>query len=66
MDGVSGDTFPCWQEPEKVEMVGLWKEMFNSKVVLTSSPRAEIVVPSRDDKSFKESYPIEQYHSETY
>lgn len=64
--GVTEDTFLCWQESEKEEMVGLWKSVFDSDIVNKSTIYPDIVVPYRERTSFQKSYPIEQYHSEQY
>lgn len=52
----------AFQEPEKVSMVSQWPEIANK--LLTN--QAAICAPKRNDSAFRESYPIEQYHSEQF
>ena len=66
LPGVTDHTFLCWQEAEKVEMVGLWKGVFEHETVSRSPLYSDIVVPYRELTSFQKSYPIEQFHSEQY
>ena len=66
LQGVTEQTFLCWQESEKIEMVGLWAGVFDSDLVNKSTIYPDIVVPYRELTSFQKSYPIEQYHSEKY
>lgn len=55
-DGIIG-----FQEPEKVDMIQHWKTV--AELLLKG---ADICAPRRSDASFKETYPIEQYHSENF
>ena len=52
----------CFQELEKVEMIGLQREV--AAYVVSSG--CDVCVPRRDDSLFRRSYPIEQYHSENF
>jgi len=54
------DAWLCWQEAEKVDMVQHWSR------VVELSGTAQLAVPFRDPDLFKETYPIEQFHSESY
>jgi hypothetical protein len=56
------DTFIAFQEPEKVDMISFWKDITNHM----QTTQSEIVVPRRDDNLFRQTYPIEQYHSENF
>lgn len=56
----SQDAWLCWQEPEKVDMMRHWP------MVATSVCQADIAVPQRDETLFRETYPIEQFHSESF
>ena len=58
---VGSDTLLCWQEPEKTDQISHWR-----KVLDAMTAADDVVVPRRTTKLFMESYPIEQYHSETY
>lgn len=50
--------FLCWQEAEKVDMIRHW----------SSIPLAEVdvLVPARREDLFRSTYPLEQYHSESF
>jgi hypothetical protein len=52
----------CFQELEKVEMIGLQREVAS---YITSSG-CDVCVPRREDSLFRRSYPVEQYHQETF
>ena len=52
----------CFQELEKVEMIGLNREV----AAHLRRCDADICVPRREDAAFRRSYPIEQYHQETF
>ena len=52
----------CFQELEKVEMIGLQRTVANH--VITTD--CDVCVPRREDSLFQRTYPIEQYHSETF
>lgn len=54
------DAWLCWQEPEKVDMIRHWP------MVVNSMSQADIAVPQRDETLFRETYPIEQFHSESF
>lgn len=57
----------CFQEPEKVDMVREWRTL--AKLLYNDDDDqqvADICVPRRSQQSFQSSYPIEQYHSETF
>lgn len=58
---VGSDTLLCWQEPEKTDQILHWHKVLGA---LTGAD--DVAVPRRTTKLFMESYPIEQYHSETY
>ena len=59
---VTNESYLCFQEPEKVDMVKSW----GSVVKVGNRVGADVVVPMRDVKLFQKTYPFEQYHSETY
>ena len=61
LPGVSASTLLCWQEAEKTDMVQLW-----SAVQERLEATDDVVVPYRNPDDFQSSYPIEQFHSETY
>jgi hypothetical protein len=52
----------AFQEPEKVGMLRHWKSI----VEYMDTIQADILVPHRSNTSFQQSYPIEQYHCETF
>ncbi|KAJ1455963.1 hypothetical protein M885DRAFT_518864 [Pelagophyceae sp. CCMP2097] len=56
--GGADDCFLCWQEPEKADMARHWAAVV--------SAAADVLVPMRNDELFRETYPVEQYHSESY
>jgi hypothetical protein len=58
----SREAIVCFQEPEKSDMMRQWKTIVAHMV----ENKADICVPCRSDASFKETYPKEQYHSETF
>jgi len=62
IDGVSEDTWLCWQEPEKFDMANHWVYAISGE----GSKRADVLNPTRNDDIFKKTYPIEQYHSENF
>lgn len=65
LPGVIDDTWICWQEAEKSDMMRCWQsEIFEASPKIGND--VDIVCPKREDGNFKESYPIEQYHSESY
>lgn len=51
----------AFQEPEKVDMIAHWREV---ATILIEG--ADVCVAKRSETSFQTSYPIEQYHSETF
>lgn len=52
----------CYQELEKVEMVALQRELCAHMLSYDS----DVCVAGREDSLFRRSYPIEQYHQETF
>lgn len=52
----------AFQEPEKVDMIHQWRALATHMM----DTQADICVPRRSDESFKQTYPIEQYHSENF
>jgi hypothetical protein len=60
--GVTDETLLCWQEPEKTHMVALWNTV--PKHPVTND--GDVFVPRREEESFRSSYPIEQFYSESY
>jgi hypothetical protein len=50
----------AFQEPEKVDMIQQWA--FVARLL----DEADICVPKRSDSSFRATYPVEQFHSETF
>ena len=49
----------CWQEPEKDAMVPLWAACLGA----ASGRALDVVVPRRRADLFRDTYPVEQYHS---
>ena len=67
LPGVGDDVLLCWQEPEKSGMIGLWRGVWDALEGPHVGPRqTDAVVPYRDPTFFRETYPVEQFHSETY
>ncbi len=62
LPGVTEATWLCWQEAEKSDMNRCWVE----EVLPKSRPNDEVICPTRENDCFQKSYPIEQYHSESY
>lgn len=58
----SDESAIVFTEPEKVDIV----EHVRDIVMPLLIDEADIVVPARDEELFRETYPIEQYHSESY
>lgn len=56
------DGIICYQELEKVEMVSLQRGVADA----IRASGAGVCVPRRQDKAFRESYPVDQYHSEHF
>lgn len=56
------DGVVCFQELEKVEMVGLQHKVA-AHIARTG---CDVCVPKRADGAFKATYPIEQYHQENF
>lgn len=56
------DAVICFTEPEKVDMMNHMIEI--AKPILGGV--TDVVVPTRNDAFFKQTYPIEQYHSENF
>jgi hypothetical protein len=50
----------CWQEPEKEGMAPLWPAL------LGKAGELDVVVPRRARDLFRDTYPVEQYHSESF
>lgn len=59
---VLSDAAICFTEPEKLDLMNhvhdIVKPILNGKV--------DVVVPTRNDELFRQTYPIEQYHSESF
>eukprot|EP00040_Diaphanoeca_grandis_P030664 m.181828 g.181828 ORF g.181828 m.181828 type:complete len:330 (-) comp32081_c1_seq4:332-1321(-) len=62
LPGVTLNTFMCFQEPEKTALVHEWAAM----VAAAKRASASVVMPARDPHLFKTSYPVEQWHSESF
>jgi hypothetical protein len=62
LPGSTESTLLCWQEAEKSDMMRCWVE----EVLAQSQSSDDIICPAREDGCFLQSYPIEQYHSESY
>ena len=58
---VGSDALLCWQEPEKTDQISHWRKVLDAMTVAD-----DVAVPRRTTRLFMDSYPIEQYHSETY
>lgn len=56
------DSVICFTEPEKVDLMNHIHTI--AKPILDG--KADVVVPTRNDALFRETYPIEQYHSESF
>lgn len=56
------DAIICFTEPEKADIMNHMHLIV--KPILDGN--ADIVVPKRDDELFRSTYPIEQYHSESF
>lgn len=57
-----GDAAICFTEPEKIDLINHVNKIVEPILCGTT----DVVVPTRDDGLFRESYPIEQYHSESF
>lgn len=57
------DCWLCWQEPEKADMARHWA---NVAAESDGIKGLEVVVPAREVKLFEATYPIEQFHSESF
>ena len=80
LPGVTDSTWLCWQEAEKSDMMRCWHTEIYPCLQLknqASSPNNPsnsmivknddvVICPTREDNSFQKTYPIEQYHSETF
>jgi hypothetical protein len=67
LPGVEDDTWLCWQEAEKSDMMRCWQtEVICEENNAILSINDTVICPKRNDACFKRSYPIEQYHSESY
>ena len=54
----NGAHYLCWQEPEKTDMVRLWRDAIDHALKDPAGPscsKLPIVVPARSDASFRES-----------
>ena len=49
----------CWTEPEKADMGRHW-------AAVAGDATLDVVVPARRDETFRRTYPVEQYHSESF
>ena len=58
MEGVTAETWICWQEPEKTDMARHWASAVDTT--------AAVVAVARVLSNFKKTYPIEQFHSENF
>ena len=56
------ETIIAFQEPEKSDMIRFWKPVVQHML----HEHADVIVPTRSNESFLSTYPIEQYHSETF
>ncbi|KAL3770454.1 hypothetical protein ACHAW5_001208 [Stephanodiscus triporus] len=56
------DTAICFTEPEKVDLMNHIHAIVGPILAGT----ADVTVPSRNDELFRETYPTEQYHSESF
>ncbi|KAL7486753.1 hypothetical protein ACHAW6_012346 [Cyclotella cf. meneghiniana] len=54
----------CFTEPEKVDLLNHIPNIVQP--ILMEDPSADVVVPFRNRALFQETYPIEQYHSESF
>lgn len=61
---ITTTTVIAFQELEKVDMLlsSHWQHLLNHMY----KQNADVTVPWRSDKFFKKTYPIEQYHAETF
>uniref|UniRef100_A0A7S3PXQ2 Glycosyltransferase 2-like domain-containing protein n=1 Tax=Chaetoceros debilis TaxID=122233 RepID=A0A7S3PXQ2_9STRA len=77
LPGVDENTWLCWQEAEKSHMMQCWARNVFLNIDSKSDDNEEksgskvedsddIITPFRDVTCFQRSYPIEQYHSESY
>lgn len=56
------DAAICFTEPEKVDLMN----HIHTIVKPILDGKADVIVPTRNDELFRETYPIEQYHSESF
>ena len=56
------DTAICFTEPEKVDLMN----HIHAIVMPILAGTSDVTVPSRNDGLFRETYPTEQYHSESF
>lgn len=52
----------CFTEPEKVDLINHVHDIVEPLL----GGRADVIVPTRNDELFRETYPMEQYHSESF
>ena len=65
-DGDDSPNIIAFQEPEKVDMIRHWKSIVEHMTNTSTGTNFGIVLPRRSDESFRRTYPIEQYHAETF
>mmetsp|Transcript_26000 Transcript_26000/g.55896 ORF Transcript_26000/g.55896 Transcript_26000/m.55896 type:complete len:278 (-) Transcript_26000:113-946(-) len=56
------DAAICFTEPEKVDLINHVRDIVEPIL----DGRAHVIVPTRNDDLFRETYPMEQYHSESF
>ena len=56
------DAVICFTEPEKVDLMNHMHRI--AKPIIDRA--TDVVVPTRNDELFRQTYPIEQYHSESF
>ena len=61
-DERAGGVLLCWQEPEKADMPRHWPAVLRA----ADRARADVIVPARARALFRRTYPLEQFHSESY
>lgn len=62
-------TLLCWQEPEKTNMMAWWPTIVKHHrhpLFPNTANDDDVVIPYRDPTTFMHTYPMEQYHSESY
>ncbi|KAL7552410.1 hypothetical protein ACHAWF_015645 [Thalassiosira exigua] len=61
-DDASRNAVICFTEPEKIDLMNHMTAI--AKPILDGA--SDVVVPTRRDDLFRQTYPIEQYHSESF